>query len=123
MPSTKSKNILLTGGAKGIGRHLVFLPQNHAIYILDLNASELGFTTSTYVPQISSSVSGRVTDLVDPRDIRSGRNAAVARFEGNEDRHANQQCRDRSSVSDGGGMGGWMTRRQQSSGTSTSPRI
>jgi NAD(P)-dependent dehydrogenase (short-subunit alcohol dehydrogenase family) len=52
MPSTKSKNIIITGGARGIGRctarHLLSLPVSHRVFIIDFDADELEYTVNTH---------------------------------------------------------------------------
>lgn len=112
MPAPTSKNIVITGGARGIGRvlarHLALL--GHNIFLLDIQEAELVYTATTHIPHIlreaaaaaesestsplsptpttppqdSSLVGYHVCDLRDPSAITASIQAAAAFFPGGE---------------------------------------
>ena len=62
-----SKNILVTGGARGIGRALSrhFLQKGHQIYILDIDEEELRHTIDVHLRAHSDRVSASVCNVRD----------------------------------------------------------
>jgi NAD(P)-dependent dehydrogenase (short-subunit alcohol dehydrogenase family) len=75
MPALKSKNIIITGGARGIGRctarHLLSLPATHRVFIIDFDAEELEYTVNTHLAAYAPRVSSSITNLRNPEEIRS----------------------------------------------------
>lgn len=71
--SSSSKAILISGGARGIGRCLArtFLQLGHRIYILDIDAKELAHTTGVHLQEYSSRLSSGLCDLRNISDIRA----------------------------------------------------
>ena len=60
-----AKNILITGGARGIGRSLSreFLSNGHRVYILDIDEEELRHTTHVHLKEHSGRVGSSVCNL------------------------------------------------------------
>ncbi|KAJ5022619.1 hypothetical protein PSV08DRAFT_411604 [Bipolaris maydis] len=89
MPASKSKNIIITGGARGIGRctarHLLSLPASHRVFILDFDAEELDYAVSTHLSAYAPRVSSHVTDLTKPDEIRTAVAQAAEFFGGRID--------------------------------------
>jgi NAD(P)-dependent dehydrogenase (short-subunit alcohol dehydrogenase family) len=89
MPSTKSKNIIITGGARGIGRctarHLLSLPVSHRVFIIDFDADELEYTVNTHLAAYAPRVSSSTTNLRNPEEIRSAVAKAAEFFGGRID--------------------------------------
>ncbi|GAB7364750.1 hypothetical protein MBLNU230_g5548t1 [Neophaeotheca triangularis] len=85
----KQKNILLTGGAQGIGRatarHLLSLPANHNLYILDIGADELAYCGKTYLSAYAPRVGWSVANLREPSEIRSAVKKAADFLDGRID--------------------------------------
>ncbi|KAL5121800.1 hypothetical protein ACEQ8H_000015 [Pleosporales sp. CAS-2024a] len=79
MPSTRSKNIIITGGARGIGRctarHLLSQPQQHKLFIVDLDVDETRYCVEEHLASYAPRVSYSITNLRNPGEIR----AAVAK--------------------------------------------
>ncbi|CAE7177120.1 hypothetical protein P3342_001814 [Pyrenophora teres f. teres] len=75
MPSTKSKNIIITGGARGLGRctarHLLSLAVSHRVFIIDFDADELDYVVNTHLSAYAPRVSSSITNLRHPEEIRS----------------------------------------------------
>lgn len=89
-----SKNILITGGARGIGRVTAryFLSssaaqQQHHVFLIDVDAAELAYCVNTHLGAYVDDdnnlrVQGFVADLRDPTQIRNAVHAAAAWFPG-----------------------------------------
>ncbi|KAI8935770.1 hypothetical protein NX059_007290 [Plenodomus lindquistii] len=79
MPSTKSKNIIITGAARGIGRatarHLLSLPLSHKIFIIDFDAPELEYCVHTHLSFYAPRVGYCIANLRSPAAIK----AAIAK--------------------------------------------
>jgi NAD(P)-dependent dehydrogenase (short-subunit alcohol dehydrogenase family) len=68
------KNILITGGARGIGRGLArhLLSSGHRVFLLDNNASELQYTANVHLPPFTTSptqLGHTICDLQNPSSI------------------------------------------------------
>ncbi|KNG49005.1 NAD(P)-binding protein [Stemphylium lycopersici] len=89
MPSTKSKNIIITGGARGIGRctarHLLSLPASHRVFIIDFDAEELEYVVSSHLAAYAPRVSSSVTNLRNKSEIKDAVAQAAAFFGGRID--------------------------------------
>jgi NAD(P)-dependent dehydrogenase (short-subunit alcohol dehydrogenase family) len=85
--SSSSKAILISGGARGIGRCLArtFLQLGHRVYILDIDAEELAHTTGVHLQAYSSRLSSSLCDLRSIGDIRAKVTEAVDFFGGRID--------------------------------------
>ncbi|EMC98817.1 hypothetical protein BAUCODRAFT_381035 [Baudoinia panamericana UAMH 10762] len=79
-----TKSILLSGGARGIGRCLArhFLARGHKVFILDIDEPELKHTVEVHLKQYHPNVSYKICDLTKVDDIRSSVKQA-AEFLGN----------------------------------------
>ncbi|CBX90455.1 hypothetical protein IAQ61_001960 [Plenodomus lingam] len=84
MPSTKSKNIIITGAARGIGRatarHLLSLPVSHKIFIIDFDAQELSYCVSTHLAAYAPRVGSHIANLRSPAEIKGAVQKAVEFF-------------------------------------------
>ncbi|KAF1830000.1 NAD(P)-binding protein [Decorospora gaudefroyi] len=84
MPSTRSKNIIITGGARGIGRctarHLLSQPASHRVFIIDFDADELDYTVSTHLAAYAPRAASSLTNLRNPSEIRAAIAKAVDFF-------------------------------------------
>ncbi|KAH7355873.1 hypothetical protein BKA66DRAFT_474733 [Pyrenochaeta sp. MPI-SDFR-AT-0127] len=89
MPSTKSKNIIITGGARGIGRctsrHLLSLPASHRLFIIDFDAEELEYAVNQHLSAYAPRVSSTIANLRNPAEIRSAVAKAAEFFDGRID--------------------------------------
>ena len=89
MPSAKSKNIIITGGARGIGRctarHLLSLPASHRVFIIDFDAEELEYAVHSHLAAYTPRVSSSVTNLRNKSEIKDAVAAAAAFFGGRID--------------------------------------
>jgi NAD(P)-dependent dehydrogenase (short-subunit alcohol dehydrogenase family) len=83
------KNIVVSGGAQGIGRCLVrtFLEAGHKVYIFDVNEDELKHTTITHLAKYHQAgrVESALCNLRDVQEIRSKASAAANFFDGHID--------------------------------------
>jgi NAD(P)-dependent dehydrogenase (short-subunit alcohol dehydrogenase family) len=79
MPSTRSKNIIITGGARGLGRctarYLLSQPQQHKLFIVDFDVDETAYCVEQHLATYAPRVSYSITNLRNPEEIR----AAVAK--------------------------------------------
>ncbi|KAI5776275.1 hypothetical protein EDC01DRAFT_485743 [Geopyxis carbonaria] len=89
-PPTMSKNILLTGGARGLGRglarHFLASSRQHRVFILDNDAAELSHTVATYTPPPSAPhpprLGSAICDLASPPSIAAAVQTAITWFGG-----------------------------------------
>ena len=69
------KNIIVSGGARGIGRAMsrMFLEAGHHVFILDLDEEELAYTTKVHLKKYhdENKVSSAICNLRDVQDIRA----------------------------------------------------
>lgn len=69
-----SKNVLITGGARGIGRSaartLLSRPAGHKVYLVDVDADELEYTTHTHLKPYHPRVASSAANLADVQEIR-----------------------------------------------------
>ncbi|KAL6706854.1 hypothetical protein ACN47E_004997 [Coniothyrium glycines] len=86
MVSTRSKNIIITGGARGLGRcttrHLLASPLKHRVFIIDFDADELEYTVGTHLAAYAPRVSSTIANLRNPEEIRAAVAKAVEFFGG-----------------------------------------
>lgn len=82
-----SKTILISGGARGIGRGLarVLAKKGHRIYLLDIDEAELHHTTTVHLREYSSRVSSSICNLRDVSDIQDKVKKAAEFFGGKID--------------------------------------
>lgn len=82
-----SKAILISGGARGIGRALAryFLLKGHRVYILDIDEPELIHTVSVHLKAYSARLSSSICNLRDVSDIRTHVQKAADFFGGHID--------------------------------------
>ncbi|KAH9907919.1 short chain dehydrogenase [Xylariomycetidae sp. FL2044] len=82
--SPASKNIIVSGGARGIGRSLArhLLEAGHRVYILDIDAEELEYTTKTHLSgyHADGRVRSAICDLRDVSEIRDRVSGAAEWF-------------------------------------------
>lgn len=85
--ASKSKAILISGAARGIGRCLArtFLQKGHRVYILDIDESELTHTINVHLKSFSSQLSSSLCNLRDVTDIRDKVKKAADFFGGRID--------------------------------------
>jgi NAD(P)-dependent dehydrogenase (short-subunit alcohol dehydrogenase family) len=79
-----SKNIIVSGGARGIGRALsrMFLEAGHKVFIFDFDEEELEYTTTVHLSQFhkDGKVERAICNLRDVKEIRSQVLAAAKFF-------------------------------------------
>lgn len=82
-----SKAVLISGAAKGIGRCLsrVFLEQGHRVFLLDVDADELEYTTTVHLKSHAKNLSSGVCNLRNPAEIRETVKKAAEFFGGKID--------------------------------------
>lgn len=86
-----SKNVLLSGGARGIGRCIArhFLSKGHRVFILDIEEEELNYTVTKHLATYNTSddprVSSALCDLRDTTAIRAAVKSAASYFGGRID--------------------------------------
>jgi NAD(P)-dependent dehydrogenase (short-subunit alcohol dehydrogenase family) len=89
MAITKSQNIIITGGARGIGRnvarYLLSRPENHQVYLLDLNAEELEYAVTQHLSAYAPRVGYAVVNLGKIDEVRAAVNKAADFFDGRID--------------------------------------
>lgn len=85
-PSSSTKNIIVTGGARGIGRciarTLLQSPASHRVYILDIDADELDHCVKTHLKPFyeKNRVNYSAIDLTDPKSVHSAVKKAAEEF-------------------------------------------
>jgi NAD(P)-dependent dehydrogenase (short-subunit alcohol dehydrogenase family) len=87
MSSNSSRNILITGGARGIGRCLSrhFLSAGHRVFILDIHEEELSHTVDVNLKQYHPHLSSSICNLRSINDIRFSVKEAADFFGGRID--------------------------------------
>lgn len=89
MPNTRSKNIIITGGARGLGRctarHLLSQPQQHKVFIVDFDVEETTYCVEQHLAAYAPRVSFSITNLRHPEEIRAGVAKAAEFFGGRID--------------------------------------
>lgn len=84
---TKVKNIVVSGGAQGIGRCITrtLLRSGHRVFILDINEAELKHTTTEHLSAHAPNISSSICNLRSVRDIRRSVAEAAEFFGGRID--------------------------------------
>jgi len=84
---TASKAVLISGAAKGIGRCLsrTFLEAGHRVFLLDIDADELEYTTTVHLKAHAKNLSSSVCNLREPSEIRETVKKAAEWFGGSID--------------------------------------
>ena len=89
MVNTTSKNIIITGGARGIGRviarHLLAQPLSHRVFLIDLNGEELEYVVTKHLSAYTPRVGSAIANLRSPTEIREAVAKAVEFFDGRID--------------------------------------
>ncbi|KAJ4288666.1 hypothetical protein N0V90_011903 [Kalmusia sp. IMI 367209] len=84
-----SKNVIVSGGAKGIGRALAryFLEAGHRVYIFDIDEDELKYATTVHLEKYhkDSKVDYALCNIRDVQAIRSAVEQAAKFFDGQID--------------------------------------
>lgn len=87
MPCTRSKNIIVTGGARGIGRsiarHLLSLPLEHCVFIIDFDAAELEYCVNTHLAGYAPRVGSTLANVRSLAEIKTAVGKAVEFFASN----------------------------------------
>lgn len=92
----ESRNVVITGGARGLGRVLArtLLHKGHNVFLIDIDEEELKYVTSVHIPEFLAKfscscnhgkVSFKTTDLADPAAIQAAVKAAAEIFDGKID--------------------------------------
>ncbi|KAF9692368.1 hypothetical protein EKO04_009535 [Ascochyta lentis] len=85
MVNTKSKNIIITGGARGIGRatarYLLSQPLSHHVYLIDIDGDELEYAASKHLSVYAPRVGHATADLRSPEEIRAAVSKAAEFFD------------------------------------------
>ncbi|KAF2828208.1 hypothetical protein CC86DRAFT_320863 [Ophiobolus disseminans] len=72
---TAARNIIVSGGARGIGRALsrMFLEGGHKVYIFDIDHDELQYTTKVHLKKYyeEKKLGSAICDLRDVKDVRA----------------------------------------------------
>lgn len=89
MPNTRSKNIIITGGARGLGRvtarHLLSQPQQHKVFLIDFNVDEIKYCVEQHLAAYAPRVNYSITNLRSPEEIREAVAKAADFFGGRID--------------------------------------
>ncbi|KAH7066863.1 hypothetical protein BKA63DRAFT_480331 [Paraphoma chrysanthemicola] len=87
--ATAARNIIVSGGARGIGRALsrMFLEGGHKVYIFDIDDEELQHTTKVHLKKYydEGKLNSAICDLRDVKDIRAKVVEAAKFFDNNVD--------------------------------------
>ncbi|KAH8728140.1 hypothetical protein GQ44DRAFT_747932 [Phaeosphaeriaceae sp. PMI808] len=87
--TTATRNIIVSGGARGIGRALtrMFLESGHKVYIFDIDDNELCHTTKVHLKEYyeEGKLNSAICDLRDVKDIRFKVTEAAKFFENSID--------------------------------------
>ncbi|KAI9716075.1 MAG: hypothetical protein M1828_000486 [Chrysothrix sp. TS-e1954] len=91
----KSLNVVLTGGARGIGRGLcrLLLSKGHSVFVVDSNKSELSAIEGLYRTQHPNTLRCLLADLRKPDHIKDISEQARAHFDGYLDLLINNAAR------------------------------
>jgi ribonuclease Z len=86
---TEARNIIVSGGARGIGRALsrMFLEGGHSVYIFDIDEDELQYTTTVHLKKYydEKKLGSATCDLRDVKDIRAKVREAAKFFDNKVD--------------------------------------
>lgn len=89
MVNTKGKNIVITGGARGIGRatarYLLSQPLNHHVFLIDLDGDELEYAATKHLSAYAPRVGYAIANLRSPEEIRRAVSKAAEFFDGKID--------------------------------------
>lgn len=89
MPNLRPKTILITGAARGIGRatarHLLSLPAQHRLFLIDLDEQELQYCAETHLAAYHPRVGYTTANLRDASAIRTAVKKAADFFGGRID--------------------------------------
>jgi NADP-dependent 3-hydroxy acid dehydrogenase YdfG len=89
MVNTKGKNIIITGGARGIGRaaarYLLSQPLSHRVFLIDLDGEELEYAATKHLSAYAPRVGHATANLRSPGEIRKAVSKAVEYFGGKID--------------------------------------
>jgi NAD(P)-dependent dehydrogenase (short-subunit alcohol dehydrogenase family) len=85
--SIRSKAVLISGAAQGIGRCMArtFLSKGHRVYILDINGTELDYTVNNHLKRFHPNIGSSICNLRDVDNIRSSVDEAAKFFGGKID--------------------------------------
>lgn len=89
MVNKKSKNIVITGGARGIGRvtarYLLSQPLSHRVFLIDLDGDELEYAATKHLSAYAPRVGHVTANLRNPEEIRAAVSKAADFFGGRID--------------------------------------
>lgn len=89
MVNSKSKNIVITGGARGIGRatarYLLSQPLSHHVFLIDLDGAELEYAATKHLSAYAPRVDYARANLRSPEEIRAAVAKAAVFFNGRID--------------------------------------
>ncbi len=100
MVNTKSKNIIITGGARGIGRvtarYLLAQPLSHRIFLIDLDRDELEYAATEHLSAYAPRVGYATANLRSTQELREAVAKAAKFFQNKIDilvNNAGNHCR------------------------------
>jgi NAD(P)-dependent dehydrogenase (short-subunit alcohol dehydrogenase family) len=89
MVNRKSKNVIITGGARGIGRatarYLLSQPLAHRVFLIDVDDDELEYAASKHLSAYAPRVGFATANLRNPEEIRTAVSKAADFFGGRID--------------------------------------
>ena len=89
MVNTRNKNIIITGGARGIGRatarYLLSQPLSHRVFLIDLDADELEYAATKHLSAYAPRVGYAVANLRSQDEIRTAVAKAAKFFDSKVD--------------------------------------